>query len=165
VVFIPNSTRLASLSNDVLLTLIGPEIGLTIYSPIAPTYLAHYGRDLCLPPITPLGFHQTETISRRPLGAQRAFTVHADWFRGIDNLPLRIFGVPISLDLYALHDARCITSRLTRSIGLEFECPHTHIHALSYNSLSGILATTRIPSRLTFDETVLCLHVSTAKSI
>jgi hypothetical protein len=42
-VFIPNSTCLASLSNDVLSALTWPIIGLTICSPIAPTYLAHNG--------------------------------------------------------------------------------------------------------------------------
>jgi hypothetical protein len=81
------------------------------------------------------------------------------------HMLLRIFGVPISLDLYALHDARRITSRLTRSIGLKFECPHTHIHALPFNFLSVIFRTKRLPSRLTIDKAILSLLVSTAETI
>jgi hypothetical protein len=86
-------------------------------------------------------------------------------FAALIHMPLRIFGVPISLDLYALHDARRINSRLTRSIGLKFECPHTHIHASPFNFLSVIFRTTRLPSRLTIDKAILSLLVSTAKTI
>jgi hypothetical protein len=43
-------------------------------------------------PITLLGFHHTEAIARQPLGTQRAFTVHADWFRSNDILPLWFCG-------------------------------------------------------------------------
>lgn len=83
-------------------------------------------------------------------------------FAALIHLPLRIFVVPVSSNLYALHDARCITSRLTRSTGLKLECPHTPIHALFSNFLLVSFTTTRFPSRLTFDKTVLCLPVSTA---
>jgi hypothetical protein len=81
------------------------------------------------------------------------------------HMPLRIFGVPISLDLYALHDARRITSRLTRSIGLKLECPHTPIYALPFNFLSVIFETTRLPSRFTTDKAILFLRVSTAETL
>jgi hypothetical protein len=69
--------------------------------------------------------------------------------------------VPISSNLYALHDARCIISRLTRSIGLELECsshPYTRIISWRFE-----------PSTITryqaaFFKAVRCLPVPTAEA-
>lgn len=135
-------------------------------------------------PTTPLGFHQMETISRRPIIEQNALSEYRNdhdsrflmarirlspfaliGFAALIHMPLRIFGVPISLDLYALHDARRITSRLTRSTGLKLECPHTPIYALQFNFLSVIFRTTRLPSRPITDKAILSLLASTAETI
>jgi hypothetical protein len=107
---------------------LGLKFGLSIQP-----YCVHSSRPLwaglVFAPIMPLGFHQTEVISHQSLDTQRVFTAHVDWSAAMIHLLLRIFGVPISSNLYALHDARRITSRLTSSIGLKLECPHTPIHA------------------------------------
>lgn len=135
-------------------------------------------------PTTPLGFHQMETISRRPIIEQNTLSEYRNdhdscflmarirlspfaliGFAALIHMPLRIFGVPISLDLYALHDARRITSRLTRSTGLKLECPHTPIYALPFNFLSVIFRTTRLPSRPITDKAILSLLASTAETI
>jgi hypothetical protein len=183
-VFIPSSSCLASLSYDVLSALTWPEIGLTTHSPIAPTHLAHAGGTcVCYQShlwnltrwrrfLVGLSSNKTLLVECRNDHYSCFLLAHSRFspfaligFAALIHLLLRIFGVPISLDLYALHDARCITSRLTRPIGLKLECPHTPIRALQSNFLSVIFRTTRSPSRLTFDGTVFCLLVSTAKTI
>jgi hypothetical protein len=183
-VFIPSSSCLASLSHDVLSALTWPEIGLTTHSPNAPTHLAHAGGTcVCYQShlwnltrwrrfLVGLSSNKTLLVEYRNdndlrfLLARSMFSPFAlIGFAALIHMPLRIFGVPISLDLYSLHDARCITSRLTRSIGLKLECPHTPIRALPFNFLSVIFETTRLPGRLIIDKAILFLRASMAETI